>query len=269
MPSGIPGPVRIPKRPPRSILRERLLAWLDDELAALTPEVFNDLAELAVLSPAQAGALLAARARVANGDARQPTLDVTELPNALPIFAQMLGEFEVRIGGRRVEWIRRKDALLFKYLLLKPSGRASRSELCEAFWPAHDRQQASQNLRTTCCNIRAALRRSLPESRVDVYFRADGRDVVLCNPLVVSDITRFNELVSSARDAMNEQRFERATQAFEAARALYRGPLIVDPPNAGYESLAKEIDENFAEVQRHLAAMRRLAINVVALRAPA
>lgn len=269
MPTGIPGPVRIPKRPPRSILRERLLAWLDDELDSLTPEVFNALSEMAGPSPAQVAAVLATRARTASNDIHSATLEVTELPNALPIFAQMLGEFEVRIGGRRVEWIRRKDALLFKYLLLKPSGRATRLELCEAFWPAHDRQQASQNLRTTCCNIRAALRRSLPESRVDLYFRADGRDVVLCSALVSSDITRFNELVGAAREAMNEQRFERATQAFEAARVLYRGPLIVDPPNAGYETIAKEIDENFAEVQRHLAAMRRLAMNVVALRAPA
>jgi hypothetical protein len=205
---------------------------------------------------------VAAAAFDVHGDAA----DLSTLPDAAPIFAQMLGEFEVRIAGRRVEWVRRKDALLFKYLLLEPLGRASRAELCEVFWPTHDRQQAAQNLRTTCSNVRSALRRCLPDSRVDLYFQADGRDVKLRNDLAVTDLTRFLAHVGAAREAMTEQRLDRAVEAYEAARALYRGPLIVDPPTPAHEALAREVDESFNEVQRHLTALRRLGADVVPLR---
>lgn len=191
--------------------------------------------------------------------------DFSALPDAVPIFVQLLGELDVRIAGRRVEWIRRKDALLFKYLLLEPLGRVSRDELCEVFWPAHDRQQALQNLRTTCSNVRSALRRCLPESRVDLYFQADGRDIVLRNDLAITDLSRFLAHVNAARDAMTAQRLDRAIDAYEAARVLYRGPLIADPPTAAHEAIARAVDDAFNEVLRHLTALRRFGADVVAM----
>ncbi|HEY9085983.1 MAG TPA: BTAD domain-containing putative transcriptional regulator [Candidatus Tyrphobacter sp.] len=206
------------------------------------------------------------RAVAAAFDVRGDGSDLSMLPDATPIFARLLGEFEVRIAGRRVEWVRRKDALLFKYLLLDPLGRASRADLCEVFWPTHDRQQAAQNLRTTCSNVRSALRRCLPDSRVDLYFQADGRDITLRNDLAVTDLARFLAHVAAAREAMAEQRLDRAVEAYEAARALYRGPLIVDPPTPAHEAVARDVDESFNEAQRHLTALRRLGADVVPLR---
>lgn len=196
-------------------------------------------------------------------DPQGESLELADLPDVAPMFVQLLGEFDVRIAGRRVEWVRRKDALLFKYLLLEPLGRASRAELSERFWPTHDRQQAGQNLRTTCSNIRAALRRCLPESRIDLYFRTQGRDVVLRNDLAVTDISRFMSHVAAAREAMTAQRLDRAAEAYEAARALYRGPLIIDPPNEAHEAIARDVDESFSEIQRHLTALRRLRADVI------
>lgn len=194
------------------------------------------------------------------------SVDVAALPDVAPMFVQLLGEFDVRIAGRRVEWVRRKDGLLFKYLLLEPLGRASRAELCDAFWPTHDRDQARQNLRTTCSNIRAALRRCLPESRVDLYFRTEGRDIVLRNDLALTDLARFTAHVTAARDAMTAQRLDRAAEAYEAARSLYRGPLIADPATESHALIAREVDESFNEIQRHLTALRRLHAGVVPLR---
>jgi hypothetical protein len=202
---------------------------------------------------------------VAAAFAPRESPDVTTLPDVAPIFVQLLGEFDVRIAGRRVEWVRRKDALLFKYLLMEPLGRASRRELAEAFWPTHDRQQAAQNLRTTCSNIRTALRRVLPASRVALYFQTEGRDIVLRNDLAVTDLSRFLAHVRAARDAMAAQHLGKAVEAYEAARALYRGPLITDPPKPEHDAVAREVDESFNEVQRHLTALRRFGIEQVAL----
>lgn len=189
--------------------------------------------------------------------------DLSVLPDAVPIFVQLLGELDVRIAGRRVEWIRRKDALLFKYLLLEPLGRASRQELCEVFWPDHDRHQGLQNLRTTCSNIRTALRRCLPESRVALYFQADGRDIVLRNDLAITDLSQFLAHVTAAREAMSAQRFDRAIDAYEAARTMYRGPLIADPPTPAHEAIARAVDDAFNDVLRHLTALRRFGADVV------
>jgi hypothetical protein len=206
------------------------------------------------------------RAAAAAFEPVEPT-DVASLPDIAPIFVQLLGEFDVRIAGRQVEWVRRKDALLFKYLLLEPHGRVSRRELAEAFWPTHDRQQAAQNLRTTCSNVRTALRRVLPASRADLYFRTDGRDIVLRNDLAVTDLARFFAHVRAAREAMAAQQLDRAVEAYDAARAIYRGPLIVEPPKEAHEAIAREVDESFNEAQRHLTALRRFGAGAV--RAPA
>jgi DNA-binding SARP family transcriptional activator len=189
--------------------------------------------------------------------------------NDTAISARLLGEFDVRVNGCPVSWIRRKDALLFRYLLLEPLGRAARSELCDAFWPDHDRQQAAQNLRTTCSNVRAALRRALPAHDADSYFYADGGNVVVRADLTYTDLTRFMASVHSGRTAMVSLRFAEAIEAYESARSLYRGPLIADPATPAHRAIADEVEAAFGEVQRHLTALRLFAGDSPALRASA
>ena len=175
-----------------------------------------------------------------------------------PMHVQLLGEFDVRIDGQRVEWVRRKDAALFKYLVLAPFGRVSRAELCERFWPMHDRQQAAQNLRTTCSNIRTALRHCLPRSRADEYFTSVGRDIVLRADLALTDLSLFMDRVAAARAAMAERRLDLAIAEYESARTLYRGPLILDTEAEVHATLARDLDDAFAEAQRHITALRGL-----------
>ncbi len=175
-----------------------------------------------------------------------------------PIVARLLGEFEMQIAGQRIEWIRSKDGKLVKFLLLEPTGRASRTDLCRLFWPLHDRLQAAQNLRTTCSNIRAALRRVLPESRVELYFRCDRRDVVLTTEAAQTDLSRFMEHVTEARDAMTAQRIDLAIEIYEAARTLYRGPLLLDAPTEAHAAIAARVAEAWNEIQRHVLALQQI-----------
>jgi DNA-binding SARP family transcriptional activator len=175
-----------------------------------------------------------------------------------PIVARLLGEFEVHIAGRRIEWIRSKDGKLVKFLLLEPSGRASRADLCRIFWPLHDRQQAAQNLRTSCSNIRTALRRALPESRVEFYFRCDRNEVMLATELAQTDLSRFMQHVTEAREAMAARRLDVAIEIYEAARALYHGPLILDAPTETHDEIAANVNEAWNEIQRHLLALQRI-----------
>ncbi len=182
-----------------------------------------------------------------------------------PIVARLLGELEIEIAGRRLEWIRSKDGKLVKYLLLEPSGRASRADLCRLFWPLHDRQQAAQNLRTTCSNIRTALRRVVPESRVELYFHCDRREIVLATELAHTDLSDFTARVAEARGAMDAQRLDLAAELYEAARALYRGPLILDAPTETHTAIAARVEEAWNEIQRTLLALQRIGARLPAL----
>ncbi len=182
-----------------------------------------------------------------------------------PIVARLLGELEIEIAGHRIEWIRSKDGKLVKYLLLEPTGRASRADLCRLFWPLHDRQQAAQNLRTTCSNIRTALRRVLPETRIELYFRCDRREVVLATELAHTDLSTFMARVAEAREAMEAQRLDLAAEIYQAARALYRGPLLLDAPTEAHAAVAACVDDAWNEIQRTLLALQRIGARLPTL----
>ncbi len=57
-----------------------------------------------------------------------------------PLIVRMFGRFETQIDGQEISWIRRRDQQFIKYLLLRPTASASRSELASVFWPDADRQ---------------------------------------------------------------------------------------------------------------------------------
>ena len=88
----------------------------------------------------------------------------------------MLGWFRAEINGRPIKWIRHRDQQIFKYVALKSSGRASRAELTELFWPGGEKELASQCLRTALSNIRKAIVSS-PVSMRQAVLQVDGDTV--------------------------------------------------------------------------------------------
>ncbi|HVA38900.1 MAG TPA: BTAD domain-containing putative transcriptional regulator [Candidatus Dormibacteraeota bacterium] len=172
-----------------------------------------------------------------------------------PMAVCVLGEFEATVGGRRIKWLRRRDAQIFKYLLLKPDGRASRAELADAFWPGRERQLALQALRTSCCNIRHAVGEAVGSARTASYFVANG-DVTVAKENVVVDAQSFSTHVAAAKTAAARGELRAVITHLEAARKTYRGSLIVDVPGAHYAAAAQEIDGTFATVESCLRALR-------------
>lgn len=174
-----------------------------------------------------------------------------------PMLAQFLGEFQVCIHGKRIEWLRRKDAHIFKYLLLSPDGRATRSELTRVFWPRHDPPQARQNLRTACSNIRAALRECVPAEEVDAYFSCDPHIVTVGTALLGSDLEDFTAHFDTALEMLQNGMVPQARESLRAAKAFYHGSLYVDPPGSFYDELSREIDRRFGKVQQMLTRPER------------
>jgi len=160
------------------------------------------------------------------------------------ISAKLLGGAQISIAGKDVKWVRRKDSLLFKYLLLKDTHAATRVELMQVFWPDRDLQIAAQGLRTTCSNIRHALR-AVVGDRVDAYFGAEG-DAVRVHAAVLSDIAEFLAHVNAARSGLARGSAARAAAHLEKACRLYRGDLLAGMPPCGFESLAAQLRSELA-----------------------
>jgi hypothetical protein len=141
------------------------------------------------------------------------------------LVVRMFGRFEAEIGGRRIEWIRRREAQLFKYLLLKPSGSATRAELRMLFWPGTDAHLATQSIRTASSNIRKAIAAVTGYAHVDRYFNSSGDiSVVLENAVI--DVRRFTAHVSDGDAEREASRRHEAFAHYRAAEALYSGELL-------------------------------------------
>jgi DNA-binding SARP family transcriptional activator len=183
-----------------------------------------------------------------------------EVQQALPLQVRMFGRFQAEIDGHPIEWIRRRDQQIFKYVALKRSGTVSRAELIEAFWPDAEKHLVAQSLRTAYCNIRKAIAKIVGFDMVDAYFRANG-EVSLNLDNVVVDVNRF---VAHANDG--DQQYDRndwraAYAHYRTAEQLYWGNLLVgdaaEPWFAGQTAMLEDryviVLERLAEIALELS----------------
>lgn len=107
-----------------------------------------------------------------------------------PMKVRMFGWFQATVNGQNLQWIRRRDGQIFKYLALQPGGTATRSQIQRAFWPDAAPTLTAQNLRTACSNIRKAIARIVGYDQVDSYFHSGTKLGLELNNVVV-DINAF------------------------------------------------------------------------------
>ncbi|HEV3152331.1 MAG TPA: BTAD domain-containing putative transcriptional regulator [Candidatus Baltobacteraceae bacterium] len=157
------------------------------------------------------------------------------------------------IGDVRIRWVRHKDAQLVKYLILKSGAPATRTELMEIFWPGRDRNIAAQNLRTTCSNIRRAIRAIVGAESVDRYFESSGD--IRVSATVISDIESFTTEISRGRLALAAGDARTARAHFKAARDIYRADLLTGMPACGFEDLASSLRHDFGEAVHRLRTL--------------
>jgi hypothetical protein len=170
-----------------------------------------------------------------------------------PLIVRMFGRFDAQIDGQDVDWIRRRDQQFIKYLLLKPTGSATRSELASVFWPDADRQLAAQSVRTACSNIRKAIAGQVGYACVDLYFRADP-DVSLDLTNVVADVRRFNAHVADGDAAYDRADVQEAAVHYRAAEELYAGRLLDgDVPESWFAGNAQMLEDLYVIVLERLA----------------
>lgn len=173
---------------------------------------------------------------------------------SVPMVVRMLGRFGVAIAGRNVDWVRRRDQQIIKFLLLRPGATATRQELATLFWPGANRQLAMQSVRTACSNIRKAIAGAVGYARVDRYFRASDNVVVVDLSNVVTDVGRFTAHAMAGDASYDRGELEDAMTHYEAAEKIYAGRLLEDDaPESWFASQTTALDERFAVVLERLA----------------
>ncbi len=170
-----------------------------------------------------------------------------------PLQVRLFGWFRAEVDRRPVEWIRRRDRQLFKYLALHPSGSVSRAELGQVFWPDAEKHLVAQSLRTACSNIRKALAQIVGFDRVDSYFRA-GDELALDLENVIVDVNGFVAHVNDG-DEQYERGEARAAHAhYRSAGRLYRGNLLIGDAHEPWVATLSAILEH-----RHVMVLERLS----------
>jgi Bacterial transcriptional activator domain len=170
-----------------------------------------------------------------------------------PLIVRMFGRFEAQIDGQDIAWVRRRDQQFIKYLLLKPTGSATRTELASVFWPDADRQLAAQSVRTACSNIRKAIAAQVGYACVDLYFRADP-DVSLDLTNVVADVRRFTAHFADGDASYDRSDLQEACVHYRAAEELYSGRLLDgDVPERWFSAQAQLLEDRYITVLERLA----------------
>jgi hypothetical protein len=188
---------------------------------------------------------------------------------ASPMQVRLFGWFAAEIDRRPIEWIRRRDRQIFKYVALQPGGAVSRNELGHVFWPETERHLAARSLRTVCSNIRKAIAQIVGFREVDAYFHTvDELSIDLDN--VIVDVNRFVSHADDADEQYARGELRAAYAHYRSASRVYRGDLLIgdahEPWVATHDAalrgrhavVLERIAEIAASLERQPAAMRKL-----------
>jgi DNA-binding SARP family transcriptional activator len=130
----------------------------------------------------------------------------------LEVFA--LGAGYVDLKGKRIEsWEGHLPRLLFFFALDKPI--VTRSEICNAFWPDLDIDQAVNVFHVTKRRLHKAL-------GVDVLVHQESHYSINPDMHVYYDVLDFVETLVKGRNPNNPNQFE----SWQHAAKLYRGPFL-------------------------------------------
>jgi len=176
-----------------------------------------------------------------------------------PMQVRLFGWFLAEIDRQPIEWVRRRDRQIFKYVALQPNGTVSRAEIGQVFWPDAERHLVAQSLRTACSNIRKAIAHIVGFKEVESYFRA-GDELSIDLDNVIVDVNRFVLHANDADEQYNRGELRAAYAHYRSAARVYRGDLLIGD---AHESWVASLDT--ALKQRHVTILDRIGEIVATL----
>ncbi len=162
-------------------------------------------------------------------------------PQPTLVVATFFGHFNCTVNDRAVPWLRRMDRRIFRYLLLKADGAATRDEIRSIFWPEMDPAASNLSLRTACSNIRKAIGTLAGPNQAENYFCVANDRLSVNLERMNVDVRRYIAHIRAANFAYAADEWQTAYMHYQRAAAMYVGHLgWGDEPEAWLEPLAAE-----------------------------
>ena len=153
-------------------------------------------------------------------------------PGAAPEIAVcLLGGFELRVNGRRVDqWRGRRGQALLQFLVAHRRRAVSREALIEALWPEADEDAGRRRLHQAVY----ALRQTLRDAGASYRHIVCANGFYQLDPAVPiwTDVDELDRLVEEARRLEAERQPGLAFETYRKAERLYRGNFLEDVPFA-------------------------------------
>jgi DNA-binding SARP family transcriptional activator len=140
---------------------------------------------------------------------------------------RVLGELEVRSGGRPLPLGTPKQRTVLALLLARTGQFVPVDELVDEVWSAEPPASAGANVRTYAANLRRLLT-ARGDGRIELVRRGAGYVLRLIDAEL--DAYRFSQLIGYGRTAAAQGEPEPAVRRFEEAAALWRGRALEDVP---------------------------------------
>jgi DNA-binding SARP family transcriptional activator len=166
----------------------------------------------------------------------------TDGKNKLEVFA--LGPGYILMDGSSIDsWEGHLPRLLFFFALDRPC--ITRSEICQAFWPELDTDQAVNVFHVTKRRLHKAL-------DMDVLVHEDGYYRVNPDLAIHYDVMEFVHALMDGRDENNPNR----VAAWQKAIEIYRGPFLQGHNDAWILSRRKDFQAGYLEALAQMAYVR-------------
>ncbi|MEN3358801.1 MAG: hypothetical protein V7637_2783 [Mycobacteriales bacterium] len=161
---------------------------------------------------------------------------------AAPVRVQVLGGFEVWVGGQPVPlpaWRSRQARTLVKVLVARRGRPVPRLELCELLWPDDQPRRTGHRLSVLLSVLRAVLdpQRLWPADR---YLRADDTGIWLDLRHTSVDAELLLRDAAHAGDLIRRGQSERAREILTELDAAHRGDAFDDEPYAEWADPLRE-----------------------------
>jgi len=176
--------------------------------------------------------------------------DLTAMPGGraiapLPLRANCLGSFEVRMGWKKVDsWHSLKAKSLLKYLVARGGRPVPKDVLMEALWPECDSQAANNNLKTAVHALRQILNPNGKESNgKEGFFYVlflEGNYMINPQAELWVDVDEFERHWMASLRLDKEGKVDEATRECQLAEMFYRGDFLEDNPYEEWTLLRRE-----------------------------
>ena len=155
-------------------------------------------------------------------------------PDGHGLEVDLLGPFELTVGGRTVHVGSPKQRAVLALLALNAGRVVASDVLCELVWDTHQPASPSATLQSLISRLRRALAGPGGDAGAGGLLRTREPGWALDVEPVAVDALRFAELTARARLRAGRGEMEAAAHDLAAALVLWRGPALADVVDAGY-----------------------------------